>query len=731
MKRAHLDKIAINVHARRILLTLLEENPVLEKILRNSANEQEAMESLKDWVLPQLEKNPAARAFYYGKNHNHELFTQLRWQDFAAIRLLDYIDHAGEAYADQNIHGEMAVTHPVKMLWLATNFGIGGAKPDFFHDMLRLFRQLNGKLKQEIPQKEHIKQWMDRYPTGLDEDIAELRKKNRIRIIRTLIGKIDNGEIASKRYSFKPTLTQEEKEARMLEWWNESAFHLKFAVRSPDLLNEMLDYSLDPDTMDILYEAEAKGIPFFVNPYYLSLLNVQTPGFAVGGDLAIRCYIIYSKQLVEEFGLIEAWEKEDQVKPGKPNAAGWILPSSHNIHRRYPEVAIFVPDTVGRACGGLCASCQRMYEFQNGRYNFNLDKLKPGGSWNTRMPRLLEYFKDDAQLRDILITGGDALMSSDKSLERILNEVYQMALRKKEENQFRPDHEKYAEMVRIRIGTRLPAYIPFRITPRLGDILRDFKKKASAIGVRQFVIQTHFESPMEITPEAKKAVQILLDAGWAVTNQLVFTTPASRRGHTAKLRKVLNDIGIVTYYTFTVKGFKENSATFTPNARAVQEELEEKYIGKLNDEDTASLQTLTHHAENIAGNIEKLRKRNDIPFLATDRNIMNLPGVGKSLTFRTIGITRYGRRILQFDHDRTRNHSPIIDKMGKVIVIESKSISEYLRQMEDMGEDAKEYEGVYGYSMGETEPRMPIYEYPDYDFNITKELTHFDLEVKV
>lgn len=727
MDKIHLDKIAINVHARRILLTILEENPDLERILRESKDDNEAMLKIKEWILPLLKRNPAAEAFYNTKEHSHELFRKLNWEDFAAIRILDYIEHAGESYADQNIHGQMAVTHPIKMLWLATNCGIGGAKPEFFWDMLHLFRQLKGNMKPEIPSKRQVKKWMDRYPSGLDPKIVELRKQNRDRIIRILIEKIDNGGVTDSKYKFEPGLSQEAKELKMQEWWSESRFHLKFAVRSADMLNEMLDFSLDPDTMDILYAAEKKGIPFFVNPHYLSLLNVQTPGFAVGGDLAIRCYVVYSKQLVEEFGQINAWEKEDKVEPGKPNAAGWLLPSSHNIHRRYPEVAIFIPDTVGRACGGLCASCQRMYEFQNGHYNFNLRKLRPEETWNDRLPRLLEYFKNDAQLRDILITGGDALMSSDKSLKKILDEVYKMALRKKEENKLRPQNEKYAEILRIRIGTRIPAYIPQRITPELSAILADFKKKASEIGIKQFVIQTHFESPMEITPETKRAVKLLLKAGWVVTNQLVFTAPASRRGHTAKLRKILNDIGILTYYTFTVKGFKENSANFTPNARAVQEEIEEKYLGRLPKTVTKMLHSLTHDAQHLNGEIDSIREKYNIPFLATDRNIMNLPGVGKSLTFRTIGITRYGRRILEFDHDKTRNHSPIINKMGKVIVIESKSVTEYLWQLYDMGEKISEYEGVHGYSLGETEPRMPMYEYPDYDFEVTHELTHLEL----
>lgn len=721
-----LDKIAINVHARRILHIILSENPVLEKILKESKSYSEARFAIRQWILPRLDKNQAAKTFYMNKDHDHELYMQLNWEDFAAIRILDYIDHAGKAFPDQNIHGELAISNPIKMMWLATNFGIGGAKPGFFRDMLQLFRQLNGKLQHKIPSKEQVMAWMDRFPSGLDKRIGELRRKNRERIINIFIEKMDSGVLNDRKYFFESHLSRKEKEAKMLEWWNESKFHLRFAIRSPDLLNEMLDYSLDPDTMKILYQARIKGIPFFVNPYYLSLLNVQTPDFAVGADLAIRCYVVYSQQLVEEFGEIKAWEKEDKVKPGKPNAAGWILPS-HNIHRRYPEVAIFIPDTVGRACGGLCASCQRMYDFQSGRYNFDLEKLKPAGTWGERLPKLLDYFKNDAQLRDILITGGDALMSNNNSLKKILDAIYLMAKNKIKENESRPENEQFAEMVRVRIGTRLLAYLPQRITKELGDILSEFKEKASKIGISQYVIQTHFESPMEITLEVKKAVQQLLDSGWAVTNQLVFTAPASRRGHTAKLRKVLNDIGVLTYYTLTVKGFKENSANFTPNARSVQEGVEEKYIGKIPESELDFAQNLMQNAEILKESIDSLRENNDLPFLATDRNILNLPGVGKSLTFRTIGITRYGRRILEFDHDKTRNHSPIINEMGKVIIIESKSITEYLQQLEEMGEEQTEYKGVYGYSLGETEPRMGMYEYPEYNFNVTHKLTNLEI----
>lgn len=179
---------------------------------------------------------------------------------------------------------------------------------------------------------------------------------------------------------------------------------------------------------------------------------------------------------------------------------------------------------------------------------------------------------------------------------------------------------------------------------------------------------------MEVTPESSPAAPRLNSAGWLITNQLVFTTAASRRGHTAKLRKVLNDAGILPYYTFTVKGYMENNFNFAPNARVVQEQLEGKIIGKFEKEHYETIQQFADKAENIVESIDALRRSADLPFLGTDRNVLNLPGVGKSLTFRVVGITRYGRRIMQFDHDITRSHNPIINKMGKMIIIESKSI---------------------------------------------------------
>ncbi len=678
--------------------------------------------NIRDHALTILKENPVALAFYKHEKKGKGSFEQLRWCDLAAIRLMDYADHAGLELEDPNRQGKKIISDPLLFLWKGIYEDLP-LHPDFIEDFHQLFRQLTVREKLPLPSRKTVRTWMDRHPSGLDEEIIAQRVKNRDRILGWFIRKIEEGRISDRKYFFTTEKTFEEKLATARRWWKERVFHLRFAIRDPEVLQDILEGTLTDSTMAVLRAAREKGIPFFINPYYLSLLDLNNNG----SDLAIRAYMLYSRQLVDAFGHISAWEKEDEVVPGQPNAAGWLLPPYDSIHRRYPEVAIIIPDSMGRACGGLCSVCQRMYDFQRGHLSFELETLHTARRWHEKMQELMEYFRTDKQLRDILITGGDALMGSDKSLEDILEAVYQMALQKRRDNKNRPDGKKYAGMVRVRLGTRLPAYLPQRITPKLVSLLREFRIKARRAGIRQFIIQTHFESAMEITPESRRAIALLLSSGWTVTNQLVFTAAASRRGHAAKLRKVLNDIGVLTYYTFSVKGFTENQENFATNARAVQEMTEEKRAGHISLHASHRIASFPEHAEKTQKNIEQLRKEENVPFLATDRTVMNLPGVGKSLTFRVIGLTHDGRRILEFDHDRTRFHSPIIEKMGKVRIIESKSMAAYLRQMEEMGEDIREYENVYGYSIGVTEKRQPLYDYPEETYRITKEINHLEL----
>ncbi|MFN2379179.1 MAG: KamA family radical SAM protein [Bacteroidales bacterium] len=720
-----IDNITISPRANRLLSQLMDENPDFASIIRNTVNPAEANKRVYEWVMNWMaDGHDKAMEFLQYKISGHEALSRLSWQEIGAIRLLDYINNAGRVFENLNKQIKQSVTDPIRIVWQGYHHGKGGGKPEFYMDMIHLMRQFSENEERQQPSRQQVIKWINRHYAGTDPEIRKIREENKVRILKVIIKQIEEGKVKSASFNFPEDASYKKKMSMAIEWWNDYRFHLKFAIRTPELLNEMLGYSIDPDTLFLLDDAKDAGIPFFVNPYYLSLINVNTPEFARNNDLALRDYMIYSRELIEEFGKIVAWEKEDKIEPGKPNAAGWMLPNDNNVHRRYPEVAILIPDTVGRACGGLCVSCQRMYDFQKGRLNFNLEKLEQEETWEDKLLWLMKYFEEDSQLRDILITGGDALMSSDKSLKEVLDAVYDMAVRKRESNKKRPEGKKYAEMIRVRLGTRLPVYIPQRINDDLIKVLSEFREKASAIGFKQFIIQTHFVSPMEVTDESAEAVRKLIDAGWMVHNQMVFTAAASRRGFAAKLRQTLNDIGVLPYYTFSVKGFMENYHNFATNERAIQEQIEEKSLGHLPEEEFDYLTRMHQNGRDITEAINSIREKHDLPFLATDRNVLNLPGVGKSLTFRTIGITRRGRRILEFEHDTNRTHSPITKKMGRVNIIESKPILNYLQQLEDMGEDITEYKDIWGYSIGETEARPPVFEYPEYDFEITPKMTN-------
>lgn len=693
-----------------IRAALLEENPTIRTFMLDEALSSEALLSAlhTHYVSRLTEEFPLGVAYYKKEDVSLETFYSLSWQAFALIRILDYIDHEGEEFIDWNLHGQTLVNRPIEMLRHLFRGETEDLTLDFAHDMLHLLRQLNGFDTQDLPSRDRVLDWMERHPSGLDREVIHLRERSRQRIIDLLVEDIDSAEKRSPRYSFYAEDTENDKRKKVEQWWKEDTFHLRFAVRSSEQLLRYLDSQVNERQFAVMKEAEAKGIPIFATPYFLSLIVTSPSSAYTMSDSVLRQYLFYTQDLVDEFGQINAWEKEDLVVPGEPNAAGWVLPN-HNIHRRYPNVAIFIPDTMGRACGGLCAYCQRMYDFQRGRFNFNLDQLRPKKGWKEVLHESMVYFRTDEYLSDILITGGDAFMSSPTSLKTILDAVLTMAQQKIEDNAFRSDREKVAEMKRIRLGTKIPIYLPQRITRELTEVLADTARRAKEIGISQTVVQTHFSSAMEVTEDTRDAITRILASGWAVTNQEVFTVSASRRGHSARLRQVLNSIGVLPYYTFTVKGFFENRPLFANTARSMQEQIEEKSIGRIDYRYYSQLSGLINEPQMMADALKGIYEHDQIPFLSTDRNMLNLPGLGKSNTFRTIGITEDGRRILEFEFDNTRPHSTVTKDMKSVIIIESKSILQYLEDIEAVGEDRGEYCTIWGYSVGRTESRSLVF----------------------
>ena len=289
-----------NVKAYRLMQQLFKENPDLFDIFDTSKTIGQAKKKIRIRALEVLRENKPAYAYYLRKKTGNRQLEKLKSKDYAAIRILDYIQHSGRQFKDPNLKGEIVENDPFAILMQCARKGTGGGTPAYFYDMIHLFRQFSGHVYPE-PQNREISTWMDRYSSGLDPAVIGQRKKNKLRILKSIIQMIDERRVKSKRFCFKKGMSRQKKLALAKTWWNDHKFHLKFAVRTPEDLNEMLDFSLDRETMNTLKQAQRVGIPFFVNPYYLSLLDTQASPVSLGADLAIRQYIIYSKELVAEF----------------------------------------------------------------------------------------------------------------------------------------------------------------------------------------------------------------------------------------------------------------------------------------------------------------------------------------------------------------------------------------------------------------------------------------------
>ena len=173
---------------------------------------------------------------------------------------------------------------------------------DLFIDLFQQFKRLRQPVP-VLPSAQKVRTLTERWATGLDEDVQQIRAGNKKRILHALVQKIDHRKNPSSRFRFEEGTSYEEKFRLVGEWWNDFRFHLSMAVKSPAELNRFLGNSLSAETMYLLSKARKKGMPFFATPYYLSLLDCTGSGY---DDEALRSYILYSPQLVETYGQIHA-----------------------------------------------------------------------------------------------------------------------------------------------------------------------------------------------------------------------------------------------------------------------------------------------------------------------------------------------------------------------------------------------------------------------------------------
>lgn len=171
-------------------------------------------------------------------------------------------------YDGQNVHelstGQDMSVQTIRLLYefLTGTLENMEMPTDLFIEIFQMFKRLKGEIT-PLPSPQRIKSRNDRWETGLDEEVREIRDENKERMLHLLIQKIENRKSKpSVRFHFEEGMSYEEKYRLVSEWWNDFRFHLAMAVKSPGELNRFLGNSLSSETMYLLYRARKKGMPF-------------------------------------------------------------------------------------------------------------------------------------------------------------------------------------------------------------------------------------------------------------------------------------------------------------------------------------------------------------------------------------------------------------------------------------------------------------------------------------
>ncbi len=247
--------------------------------------------------------------------------------------------------------------------------------------------------------------------------------------------------------------------------WNDWRWQLRCRVRDLNGLRHLVNLTYDEE------QAVIRGggnLPVGITPYYGALLDPDN-----AYDPLRKTMIPITGEFVRTTG-----EADD------PLAEDSHMPVPGLVHR-YPDRVLFL---VTNFCATYCRYCTRARMVgQTGEYHFNTDQYQ----------QALDYIAAHPEIRDVLISGGDPLTMMDERLEWLLARLRDIP------------HVEF-----LRIGSKIPAVLPQRITPELCRMLRRYHPLWMSI---------HFMHPTELTPEVAQACGRLADAGIPLGSQTVLT----------------------------------------------------------------------------------------------------------------------------------------------------------------------------------------------------------------
>ena len=207
--------------------------------------------------------------------------------------------------------------------------------------------------------------------------------------------------------------------------------------------------------------AVTERYPMRITPYYLGLVE------EVGDPIWRQC--VPDPAELSEDGLIDPLGEED------------LSPVPSVVHR-YPDRVVFL---ASGSCASYCRFCTRKRKVGCRDMNISFREQREG----------IDYIAATPQVRDVILSGGDPLLLPDMVLGDLLNRIHTI-----------PHVET------IRIGTRIPVTLPERITDPLCGLLKKFTP---------LFVNTHFNHPRELTPQAAAACAKLADVGIPLGNQTV------------------------------------------------------------------------------------------------------------------------------------------------------------------------------------------------------------------
>lgn len=265
------------------------------------------------------------------------------------------------------------------------------------------------------------------------------------------------------------------------EKWNDWHWQVTHRISDVDTLKKYLPLTAEEE------EGSRKALETFrmaITPYYLTLIDPNDPNDPV------------RKQAVPSGE--EAYRSPEDLEDPLEEDGDSPVPG---LTHRYPDRVLFL---ITDQCAMYCRHCTRR----------RLAGQKDGSRTRNQIDECIDYIRNTPAVRDVLLSGGDALLMSNERLEYILSELRKI------------DHVEI-----IRIGTRTPVVLPQRITPEFCTMIRKY---------HPVWLNTHFNHTNEITPDSMLACTRLADAGVQLGNQSVLLRGVNDCVHV--MRKLVNGL---------------------------------------------------------------------------------------------------------------------------------------------------------------------------------------------